>query len=569
MPTAQQIGMQLYNPFIPPQTQAKLMAVQQQEALAEALLEEGRKPVSTDNRSINGVGYAVSPLEGLAKMMQSGVGAYQQNKANEAYANILNPSQTSSSGTDENPSGTPGTYQSPNAVTQGGNPMQVAMQGLMSQFGMSQAEAWQVLQDPSALGRLYAGIKTPEMKNAEFAFGAQAPQIVRQNMQNELGKGYYAANPGQQSLATAAGTNAAGLLPPGAMPQGMNPMMPALINAESGGNPNAVSPVGAQGLAQVMPATGANPGFGVTPLQNGSSQENVRFGNDYLNAMQNRYQDPRLAAAAYNAGPSRVDAALKQLPQETQDYVQKVAPQIIAQATQLPPPQPSPLASVSGPGTPSPAPQNYPTMDAYKAAKDAWAEGQKAQAQVGPAGEKAQAEEHGKNNAEAERAVAAILGRLTSANGILDKMNGLADQVPYGPGVETQRDIGNAFKRPSATAYDEFNKYNENLFVQELPAIVQNSGGRIDIPLVKSIQEASKIPMDAQPNTKKSLVSDTRGLLGKVRDNALQNYKAQTGQDFNLGKVFDSPDSIKQAFQSGVITQDQAKLLLQKNHGFK
>lgn len=84
-------------------------------------------------------------------------------------------------------------------------------------------------------------------------------------------------------------------------------VLPHLIQQESGGNPNAVSPVGARGLTQVMPATGRDPGFGVSPLQNDSPQENVRFGRDYLTAMIRRYPG-RLdqALAAYNAGPGRI-----------------------------------------------------------------------------------------------------------------------------------------------------------------------------------------------------------------------------------------------------------------------
>ena len=87
-------------------------------------------------------------------------------------------------------------------------------------------------------------------------------------------------------------------------------LVQALVAQESGGNPNAVSPKGAQGLTQIMNATGANPGFGVTPLQNNSPQENLRFGQDYLNAMLKRYGgDVNQALAAYNAGPGTVDNA--------------------------------------------------------------------------------------------------------------------------------------------------------------------------------------------------------------------------------------------------------------------
>lgn len=85
-------------------------------------------------------------------------------------------------------------------------------------------------------------------------------------------------------------------------------LLPYLIQQESGGDPNAVSPKGAQGLTQVMPATGRDPGFGVSPLRDNSPQENVRFGRDYLTAMLRRYPGrPDLALAAYNAGPGVAD----------------------------------------------------------------------------------------------------------------------------------------------------------------------------------------------------------------------------------------------------------------------
>jgi len=110
-------------------------------------------------------------------------------------------------------------------------------------------------------------------------------------------------------------------------------LMNTLVQIESGGNPNAVSPVGARGLYQLMPKTAAQPGFGVRPLSTGqdidaaSPAEQKRFSTDYLNAMLERYDgNLELALAAYNGGAGTVDKYLKDgkaLPKETVEYVQK------------------------------------------------------------------------------------------------------------------------------------------------------------------------------------------------------------------------------------------------------
>lgn len=99
--------------------------------------------------------------------------------------------------------------------------------------------------------------------------------------------------------------------------------------AESGGNPNAISPKGARGLMQVMPATARDPGFGLRP-SNGTPEDDVRLGREYRRAMQQRYGgDPAKMWAAYNAGPGRVDDLianhgerwLDHAPAETRKYV--------------------------------------------------------------------------------------------------------------------------------------------------------------------------------------------------------------------------------------------------------
>lgn len=106
-----------------------------------------------------------------------------------------------------------------------------------------------------------------------------------------------------------------------------------VLQQESRGDPNAVSPKGARGLMQVMPDTGRDPGFGVTPLRNNSPEENVRFGRDYLDAMHRRYGDPEAALVAYNAGPGAADKWVKSgrdprfLPAETKNYVAAITGQ--------------------------------------------------------------------------------------------------------------------------------------------------------------------------------------------------------------------------------------------------
>lgn len=108
------------------------------------------------------------------------------------------------------------------------------------------------------------------------------------------------------------------------------------------------SPKGARGEMQVLDGTNTDPGFGVKPARDNSPEERARVGRDYLGAMLKRYDgDPAKAWAAYNAGPGRVDAALKNagksvmvdantdpnapkqiswlslMPRETQNYVAK------------------------------------------------------------------------------------------------------------------------------------------------------------------------------------------------------------------------------------------------------
>jgi soluble lytic murein transglycosylase-like protein len=96
----------------------------------------------------------------------------------------------------------------------------------------------------------------------------------------------------------------------------------ALISAESGFNPTVKSRAGAMGLSQLMPDTAKSLGVN-DPFD---PAQNLRGGATYLRQMLDRFGDEKLALAAYNAGPGRVEQAGNQVPNiaETQRYVQKV-----------------------------------------------------------------------------------------------------------------------------------------------------------------------------------------------------------------------------------------------------
>lgn len=96
-----------------------------------------------------------------------------------------------------------------------------------------------------------------------------------------------------------------------------------LIWTESRFDPNAVSPAGAEGIAQFMPATAQIRGL----RDSFDPRQALPASATYLAALRLRYGNLGLAAAAYNAGENRVDrwlAGRSNLPLETENYVLRI-----------------------------------------------------------------------------------------------------------------------------------------------------------------------------------------------------------------------------------------------------
>ena len=90
-----------------------------------------------------------------------------------------------------------------------------------------------------------------------------------------------------------------------------------LIQAESRGKhvgeggTLTTSPVGAQGITQLMPKTAKDPGYGIEPVRDQSEGEYLRVGRSYFKAMLTNFDgDYEKALAAYNAGSRNVRTAI-------------------------------------------------------------------------------------------------------------------------------------------------------------------------------------------------------------------------------------------------------------------
>jgi soluble lytic murein transglycosylase-like protein len=154
--------------------------------------------------------------------------------------------------------------------------------------------------------------------------GSATPASSSTNFNATLAQAQGAGSATATAASLGAGDNAySDLIQSAAAKYGLDAnVLKGLIKQESGFNPNAGSPAGAQGLTQLMPATASS--LGVTDVHDPAQA--IDGGAHYLKMQLDRFGgDYTKALAAYNAGPGAVQRFGGVPPYaETRNYVTKV-----------------------------------------------------------------------------------------------------------------------------------------------------------------------------------------------------------------------------------------------------
>lgn len=207
---------------------------------------------------------------------------------------------------------------------------QKAAQAMMAQRAMSQPPM------PTVAEQVVQKAATTPLPE-EVGLGA----LPAPNMEGMAGGGITGEDYEVESYAKGGLDRYAQLIREEAARQGMDPDLAIrLFTAESGGDPEAVSPKGAVGMGQLMPAAAKE--MGLDPKERTDPVKNIRASIGYFMKQQQKYGSPQLAAAAYNWGPANLDRHLEKnqgqltpsgLPKETTNYLTKLMPVREAQAT--------------------------------------------------------------------------------------------------------------------------------------------------------------------------------------------------------------------------------------------
>ena len=200
-------------------------------------------------------------------------------------------------------------------------------------------KALQQARDAESKRRWEAGFGLQQQSNdrANLSSAIQASQYLNPNAGQSTTEAVYDPNTGEWNYVQSTNPSQA---------ETLSSVMGNLFQTESNGVHRRAdgsltrSPRGALGIAQIMPATAAKPGYGMKPidLQNTTPEQQQAWATDYITRIgkAHNFSVPQ-AVAAYNAGPGAVTKAIDKanakggsgnfidyLPAETRAYVPKV-----------------------------------------------------------------------------------------------------------------------------------------------------------------------------------------------------------------------------------------------------
>lgn len=479
---------------------SQLQASQRQQMLAQQLMQQGETPLPTDQTAGNGPGafvIPISPWAAAAKAASTAIGGYELGQAQKNQNQLLSQAL--------------GGSQPPQASTQSPE----AMNGAASTDNNGSPIAWNAPQGgtntpgqvtPISNGSMDAGL----LHRIAVSLGISDSDVTEGMMYNpaETLKAGMAALQNTPELAGARkGAEQMATIFPNTTYGGREnvPMTGAQIIGMNGAPSPAQMPGSPQitntasGPAPIPPGPQTAAGQSLPPVPPYQPMPNVQPGQNGL--------PPSADMATMNA----------QTPSN--------AP--------IPSPSPTGLPSGAVPVVPPPTWQAPPTasvpqadnvqgfgMDPIKKAADI-----------------ANATKTAENLATATQGAATIDSRIANAKDMINRMlygedakgnilpgndtsKGMAANATYGFSPESKMDLHDQLNDNISAVNARFQQLNSNLFTQELPGIVQSSGGRIDIPLINAIKDASSVPMGESPQAKIVRLNGLSDLLDKVQQNA-------------------------------------------------
>lgn len=217
------------------------------------------------------------------------------------------------------------------------------------------------------------------------------------------------------------------------------------------------------------------------------------------------------------------------------------------QAPQMPPQQPPVQSSPPPQGNPAITPQSPSGQAALGSMYGTQPQGTAAPVNLTTNGQQnvdwnnpvevkraeAQATKEGENTADAAKTVAAINSSIDSQIKNLTTLKTLSGDMPFGSAADKElwlsRNVG---ARMDGGDYDknwqDFNTLNKQMFVNGLMGSIP-PGSRLDIPIVKSLQEAKQVDPYASPPARNAVIDRHIETLLQAKQNAAQNYGLLNG----------------------------------------